>query len=72
MKNNIFDFDTLPKSAKIGIRSLMGITDKSRATIYRWIDQGILPKPHKFGNTHNYWNVGEIRQALNMQGGMQQ
>ena len=36
----------------------------SRPTIYRWIEQGILPKPHKLGATRNFWTVGEIRDAL--------
>lgn len=58
------NFDSLPDSAKIDLACLKAITSKSRATLYRWIDQGILPKPHKFGATRNFWTVGEIRRAL--------
>lgn len=57
-------FDRLPESAQIDIASLKAITGKSRATLYRWIDKGILPKPRKLGLTNNYWTAGEIRRAL--------
>lgn len=59
-------FDTLPNSAQIDLPCLKAITSKSRATIYRWIDQGILPKPRKIGTSRNLWTVGEIRQALSL------
>lgn len=58
-------FDRLPDSACIDIAALKAITGKSRATLYRWIDKGILPKPRKFGLTsNNVWAVGDIRRAL--------
>jgi predicted DNA-binding transcriptional regulator AlpA len=57
-------FDRLPGSAHLDIDALKAITGKSRATIYRWIDKGILPKPRKLGRTHNFWTVGDIRRAL--------
>ncbi len=59
-------FDSLPNSAQIDLPCLKAITSKSRATIYRWIDQGILPKPRKIGTSRNLWTVGEIRQALSL------
>jgi len=58
-------FDRLPDSACIDIAALKAITGKSRATLYRWIDKGILPKPRKFGLTsNNVWAAGDIRRAL--------
>ncbi len=57
-------FDRLPESAHLDIAALKAITGKSRATLYRWIDRGILPKPRKLGLTHNFWTAGEIRRAL--------
>ena len=59
------NFDALPASAQIDLACLKAVTSKSRATLYRWIEQGILPKPHKLGATRNFWTVGEIRAALN-------
>lgn len=68
-RNNAFpaaaeNFDRLPDSACIDIATLKAITGKSRATLYRWIDKGILPKPRKLGLTHNVWAAGDIRRAL--------
>lgn len=59
-------FDALPDSAQIDIGALKAITGKSRATLYRWIDKGILPKPRKPAGptSQNAWTVGEIRRAL--------
>lgn len=57
-------FEQLPASARVDLPVLQALTSKSRATIYRWIDQGILPRPIKTRGTQNAWNVGEVRTAL--------
>lgn len=57
-------FDRLPDSACIDIATLKAITGKSRATLYRWIEKGILPKPRKLGLTNNVWAAGDVRRAL--------
>lgn len=57
-------FDSLADSAHRDLGSLKAITGKSRATIYRWVDQGILPAPKKLGATRNFWTAGVIRRAL--------
>lgn len=57
-------FDSLPNSALIDIASLVAVTGKSRATVYRWIEKGILPKPHKRAGTQNVWSVGDVRRSL--------
>lgn len=67
MKTTFENFDTAPDSVMIDLPGVRAVTSKSRATIYRWIDAGILPPPRKFGNSHNFWTVGEIRQALGLQ-----
>ena len=59
-------FDQLPDTARIDIAVIQAITSKSRATIYRWIEQGIIPRPQKFGATQNFWSAGEIRRSLGM------
>ena len=35
----------------------------SPATMWRYVQKGILPKPMKFGN-RNYWHEEEIKEAL--------
>lgn len=67
MASTIQNFDSAPDSALIDLPGVRNVIGKSRATIYRWIDAGILPAPRKFGNSHNFWTVGEIRQALGLQ-----
>ena len=62
--NTLEKFDSLPDSARIGIGTLCAVSGRSRATVYRWIDKGILPKPRKFAGTQNTWAVGEVRTAL--------
>lgn len=57
-------FDRVSDSTHVDIAALKAITGKSRATLYRWIDKGLLPKPRKLGPTHNFWTAGEIRRAL--------
>lgn len=62
-------FDSLPDSAHINIVALAALIGKSRPTIYRWIDAGILPPPRKLGATkigatRNYWTAGDVRRAL--------
>jgi hypothetical protein len=57
--------DTMADSAQIdlhGLRVLLG--GKSRQTIYRWVQKGFLPKPHKLCSNNNFWTVGEIRATL--------
>ena len=58
------NFDSLPNTARVDLPVLKALTGKSRATIYRWIDQGILPRPVKTIGTQNAWTVGSVRAAL--------
>jgi predicted DNA-binding transcriptional regulator AlpA len=61
---SVENFDRLPDSARLDLSCLMALTSKSRATIYRWIAQGILPAPAKLGQTRNSWIAGDVRRAL--------
>lgn len=58
------NFDRLPDSALVGIATVKALTSKSRATVYRWMDRGLFPRPCKIGTTHNLWRAGDIRRAL--------
>lgn len=58
------NLDSLPDSALIDIATVLAVTSKSRATIYRWIDRGHFPTPRKIGNSQNLWSVGDIRRVL--------
>jgi len=65
LNSAVENFDHMPNSARVGLGTVEMVTGKSRATIYRWVGEGKLPKPTKIGgNSHNSWVVGEIRAAL--------
>lgn len=63
---SVENFASLPDTALLDIGDLQALTSKSRPTIYRWIDAGIVPKPRKFGPTRNFWTAGELRSALGL------
>ena len=67
MTQSAKNFDSLPNTARVDIQVLKVLTGKSRATIYRWIDLGILPRPIKTIGTQNAWTAGQIRAALNIE-----
>ncbi|WP_091936534.1 helix-turn-helix transcriptional regulator [Propionivibrio dicarboxylicus] len=58
------DLQTAAPGQLLDRNDLKQITRKSRATIFRWVCQGILPKPRKIGPVSNFWTVDEIRSAL--------
>ena len=64
--DSVKNFDSLPDSAFVDLNCLKGIIGKSKATIYRYVELGILPKPRKLGGgaTRNFWIAGDIRNAL--------
>jgi predicted DNA-binding transcriptional regulator AlpA len=59
-------FDRLPDSARIDIAAVIAVVGKSRATIYRWVDRGLFPKPRKLAGptSQNTWSVADVRRAL--------
>jgi predicted DNA-binding transcriptional regulator AlpA len=61
---NLSNFDSMPDSALVDLHLLRALTGKSRATIYRWIVRGIIPRPRRLGRTRNHWTAGEVRAAL--------
>lgn len=64
LPDSVRNLDSLPDSALIDIASVLALTGKSRATLYRWVSGGQFPKPRKIGNSRNLWSVGDIRRTL--------
>lgn len=56
-------FDDLPDSALISLKSAGILLDRSRTTLYRLIDAGILPKPRKV-NGQNQIPAGDLRRVM--------
>lgn len=57
-------FDRYADSVNVSLPVVQGLFGCSRATIYRWVKNGYLPAPKKFGPRISRWNVGELRQVL--------
>lgn len=59
-------FDALPDTALIPFNVLRYVVGRSRASVYRDVDAGLLPRPIKAAGEHsqNLWNVGDLRRVL--------
>lgn len=57
-------FDLLPRSAWTRQPMVEGMFSISAPTVWRWVKQGILPRPRKLGPNTTAWNVGELRDAM--------
>ncbi len=57
------NFDQLPDSANIRLPAVQILFACSGPTVWRHVKLGFIPSPKKRGGI-TYWNVGEIRQAL--------
>jgi predicted DNA-binding transcriptional regulator AlpA len=65
------NFDSLPDSANVRQPVLKGLLNCSDATVWRRVNDGILPQPTRLGRM-TFWNVGELRKALaSLKGSMQ-
>ncbi len=58
------NFDTLPDSAMVDVKTVAGILGRSTGSIWRDARQGTIPKPVKTGPYSTRWNVGAIRRHL--------
>lgn len=57
-------FDDLPDSAHVRDRVVSVVTSYSRSSVWRLVQEGVLPAPRKLGPGLTAWNVGELRQYL--------
>lgn len=56
-------FDELPDSAHVDVRTVAGLYGCSVPTVWRRVTAGLIPTPKKFDHSTR-WNVGEIRKAV--------
>lgn len=54
-------FDALPDSALVRLPTMVMLFGVSRATIWRWVKQGVLPAPKHPSVRVAGWLVGEVR-----------
>ena len=54
------DFDSLPDSANVRVKTVSRLYDVSVVTVWRWAKNGTLPAPTKRGGVTT-WGVGALR-----------
>ena len=57
------DFDSLPDTARAPLPVVCGLFSISKATAWRRVQSGLLPRPIKEGGSTR-WIVGDLRRAL--------
>lgn len=57
-------FDSLPAAAHVRQPTVEALFGISPATVWRRVNNGTLPKPHKFGPRTTTWAVSELRAVL--------
>jgi predicted DNA-binding transcriptional regulator AlpA len=62
------NFDTLPDSANVRIKTVQGLYACSIASVWRNTKLGYIPKPRKLTARTTVWNVGELRASLAAKG----
>ena len=62
------NFDYLPDAANVRQPVVEGLYACSAASVWRGVKDGRIPKPRKLSPRTTCWNVGELRQALAING----
>jgi len=57
-------FNDLPDSAWISVRELIVLSGRSRTSLWRDVQSGLLEKPMKVGRTSTRWTAVQIRRYL--------
>ena len=63
-KDVLQNFSYLPNESLVRLPILMALYGLSKASIYRFIKDGIIPAPIKLSERTSVWNVGDIRKNL--------
>ena len=64
LPNALINFDSLPDSANVRQPVVQGLFGISAATVWRRVNDGLLPKPRKLSPRITAWNCGELRAVL--------
>lgn len=57
-------FGSLPDQAHVRVQVVMALYACSAASVWRYVKNGSIPAPRKFGSRVTAWNVGELRASL--------
>ena len=58
-------FDSLPDDAHVRLPVVMALFACSAASAWRYVKNGSIPAPRKFGSRVTAWKVGQLRATLN-------
>lgn len=61
----------LPPEALVDAKTVAGLLQVSRSTVWRWVKEGLLPAPIPCGPRLTRWKLGDIRAVLVQMGGGQ-
>ena len=57
-------FDSLPDEAHVRLPVVTALYACSSASAWRYVKNGSIPSPRRFGSRVTAWNVGELRASL--------
>jgi len=63
-KHPVSTFSQLPNEAFVNIQTVKALHGCSASTVWREVQRGHIPKPHKLSIRTTRWNVGELRTSL--------
>lgn len=64
LPERVQQFDALPNAALMTVKEISLLSGKSTATLWRDVQNGLLPEPHKIGPNSTRWCVGDVRRFL--------
>lgn len=64
LESSLSQFDKLPDAAHVRLPVVAELYATSQSNVWRWVKQGLIPKPRKVGPQTTVWNVGELRRSL--------
>lgn len=63
--DHVAEFECLPDTALLDVQTIAVLACRSRASIWRDVNTGRLPKPIAIGPQTRRWRVSDVRAYLN-------
>lgn len=66
-KNPAVSFDDLPGSAFVKQPQILQVVPISASSLWRWVRDGMFPRPIKLSDHCSVWRVADVRQWMQQQ-----